>query len=83
MNEIKDGHGDVTMLVLPYPSPNWVNMNICNSCASLGNKNKMYVLEVKRPPHCTILSSQAQHLIYCYACQILKFKPISFDEETL
>lgn len=68
---------------LSYPSPNWVNMNICNSCASLGNKNKMYALEVKRPPHYTLLSSHAQHLIYCYAYQILKSKLISFDEETL
>lgn len=37
------------MLVVSYPSPNWVNMNICTSCASLGNKNKMYIVAVKRP----------------------------------
>lgn len=70
------------MLVVSYPSPNWVNMNICTSCASLGNKNKMYIVEVKRPSHWKILSRKAQHLTSCYACQILKFKLISFDEET-
>lgn len=46
-HEIKDGHGDAVMLVVSYPSPNWVNMNICTSCASLGNK--MYIVEIKRP----------------------------------
>lgn len=43
-HEIKDGHGDGAMPVVSYPSPNWVNMNICTSCASLGNKNKMYIV---------------------------------------
>lgn len=70
------------MLVVPYSSPNWVEMNICTSCASLENKNKMYIVEVKRPSDCTILSGQAKHLIYCYAWQILKFKLLSFGEET-
>lgn len=68
------------MLVVSYPSPNWVNMNICTSCASLGNKNKMCFVEVKRPSHWTILSSKAQHLIY--ACQVLKFNLMSFEKET-
>lgn len=71
------------MLVVSYPSPNWVNIIICTSCASLGNKNKMYVLEVKRPSHCTILSTQVQNLMYSYACQVLKFKLLCFDEENL
>lgn len=70
LHEIKDGHGDGAMLVISYPSPNWVNMNICTSRASLGNKNKMYIVEVNRPSYCTTFSSQAQHLIYCYAYQI-------------
>lgn len=56
------------MLVISYPSPNWVNMNICTSCASLGNKNKMYSVEVNRPSPYTIFSTQAQHSIDCYAC---------------
>lgn len=43
-HEIKDGHGDGAVPVVSYPSPNWVNMNICTSCASLGNKNKMYIV---------------------------------------
>lgn len=55
-HEIKDGHGDGAMLLVSYPSPNWVNMNLCTSRASLRNKNKMYIAEVKRPSHCTILS---------------------------
>lgn len=71
------------MLVVSYPSPNWVNMNICTSCASLGNKNKMCFVEVKRPSHWTILSSKAQRLIYSYACQVLKFNLMSFEKETL
>lgn len=59
LHEIKDGHGDGAMLVISYPSPNWVNMNICTSRASLGNKNKMYIVEVNRPSYHTTLSSQA------------------------
>lgn len=82
MHEIKDGHGDGAVSVVSYPSPNWVNMNICTSCASLGNKNKMYIVEVNRPSHCTIISSQAQHFIDCYASEILNFQLIRFGERT-
>lgn len=82
LHEIKDGHGDGAMLVISYPSPNWVNMNICTSCASLGNKNKTYIVEVNRPSYCSIISSQAQaqpfKILLCVPN--LKFR---LNEETL
>lgn len=65
------------MLVLSYPSPNWVNMNICTSCASLENKNKTYIVEVNRPSYCSILCSQAQPFKILLCMPNLKIKYIS------